>query len=99
MSVSGWDNALNSMGKKYRVALQNMVTENIVPTLWKYFSCVFTRRHAFEYPENDVLETLLSVLHGAFHGRLRPLVVHQDDFALLVTLGVERVYYFQFFKR
>ena len=89
MSVSGWDNALNSMGKKYRVALQNMVTENIVPTLWKYFSRVFTRRHAFEYPENDVLETLLSVLHGAFHGRLRPLVVHQDDFALLVALRAE----------
>ncbi len=89
MSVSGWDNALNSMGKKCRVAVQNMVTTNIVTTLWTYFVNVFARRHAFEYPENDLLEAMLSALHGAFHGRLRPLVVHQDDFALLVTLRAE----------
>ena len=86
MPVSGWDNVLNRMATKYRVAVQNMVTTGLHATTAKYLVTVATRLRAFDMPTEGELEAFQAALAGTVRGCLRPLTISDDDFELLIAL-------------
>ena len=83
MSVSGWDNAINSMTTKYCTNAWLHVSSTLAKSAQDYFAIV---RHPGS-PSRKVMSK-------AIHSRLRPWVMHDDDWAMLLdirgALGVPR---------
>ena len=92
MSVSGWDNALNSMNIKYRANIEVQVKCHMMRYLEKYLGKVATHGIIPEGDENT--KNMYSrALKSMLHCPLRPTHAHVDDFekvmALRAFLGIK----------
>jgi hypothetical protein len=74
MSVSGWDNSINRMYSKYRANIQNHVMVHLEINLKKYFNRVELN-----------LDTQRNLMYNTLIKPLRPIVMHNDDFELIVN--------------
>lgn len=86
MVATGWDNALNRMASKYLANVKVMVQYDIVKRCGDYAVLVLTRRNAFEYPTNLDLSGFQSAVRANVEHRPRPLIVHDDEYRLLMHL-------------
>jgi hypothetical protein len=92
MSVSGWDNAINRMYTKYHANVEVHVKCHLLQNVPKYFEKV---QKAGVQPDADKETQKLysGLLKWLFSHPLRPLIVHNDDYALVTELresfGVE----------
>jgi hypothetical protein len=75
MTSTGWDNAINRMSTKYFASARLHIIATVKDAACDYVALV---RHAESAPSD--------VLRQQLRGRLRPLVMHDDDWAMLTDM-------------
>jgi len=89
MGAAGWDNVLNRLESKYLANVKVMVTSSITQRCADYVVAILTRRHAFNIPTESSLAAFQAAVVDSLTRRPRPLVVHNDEYAVLCRLRSE----------